>query len=80
MATAGRGYTFRFHGASTGRWTSHGIQLQNMKRPVVGDMAAAIAAVASGDLNQLRRQIPAANVGDRRHHPRADLRRRLDIA
>jgi DNA polymerase len=47
-------YTFRYHGASTGRWTSHGIQLQNMKRPEVDDIAAAIAAVSSGNFQQLR--------------------------
>ena len=59
-------YTFRYHGASTGRWTSHGIQLQNMKRPEVEDLGAAIAAVASGDLNQLRQQFsqPMSVIGD----------------
>lgn len=51
-------HCLRFHGASTGRWSSHGIQLQNMKRPIVEDMAAAIAAVASGDLKQLRGKYP----------------------
>ena len=43
--------TFRFHGASTGRWTSFGIQTQNLKRPVVEDLGAAIEAVATGDLD-----------------------------
>jgi DNA polymerase bacteriophage-type len=59
-------YTFRYHGASTGRWTSHGIQLQNMKRPEVEDLGGAIAAVASGDLNELRRQFsqPMSVIGD----------------
>lgn len=51
-------YAFRYHGASTGRWTSHGIQLQNMKRPVVADMDAAIAAVGTGDLKHLRSKYP----------------------
>jgi DNA polymerase len=57
---------FRFHGASTGRWTSFGIQLQNMKRPSVEDMDAAIAAVATGDLKRLRERFlqPMAVVGD----------------
>jgi DNA polymerase bacteriophage-type len=59
-------YTFRYHGASTGRWTSHGIQLQNMKRPEVEDLAAAIAAVANGDLNRLQQQFsqPMSVIGD----------------
>ena len=51
-------HCLRFHGASTGRWSSHGIQLQNMKRPVVEDMGAAIAAVASGDLKHIRSKYP----------------------
>jgi CHC2 zinc finger/Toprim domain len=49
---------FRFHGASPGRFTSLGIQMQNMKRPGVKDMAAAIEAVATGDLNHLRSRYP----------------------
>ena len=58
--------TFRFHGASTGRWTSFGIQTQNMKRPLVGEMGAAIEAVATGDLDHLRRRYrqPMSVVGD----------------
>jgi DNA polymerase len=58
--------TFRFHGASTGRWTSFGVQVQNMKRPLVEDMGAAIAAVSRRDLDQLRRQYaqPMSVVGD----------------
>ena len=58
--------TFRFHGASTGRWTSFGIQTQNMKRPVVEDLGAAIEVVASGDLGQLRSHYknPMSVVGD----------------
>jgi DNA polymerase bacteriophage-type len=49
---------FRYHGASTGRWTSHGIQLQNMKRPLVDDMDAAIAAVGAGSLAHMRERYP----------------------
>ncbi len=58
--------TLRFHGASTGRWTSFGIQTQNMKRPLVGDIGAAIEAVATGDLDHLRRHYrqPMSVVGD----------------
>ena len=57
---------FRFHGASTGRWTSVGLQLQNMKRPLVEDLAAAIEDVATGDFDHMRRryQQPMSVVGD----------------
>jgi RecA-family ATPase len=57
---------FRFHGASTGRWSSHGVQVQNMKRPEVDDIDAAIEAVSRGDLEQLRQQYqqPLSVVGD----------------
>ena len=56
----------RFHGASTGRWTSHGIQLQNMKRPLVEDMGAAIKAVNTGSLEHMRTiyKQPMSVVGD----------------
>ena len=40
---------FRYHGAATGRWAGEGFQPQNLKRPVVEDLDAAIAAVATGD-------------------------------
>jgi DNA polymerase len=50
--------TLRYHGASTGRWTSFGIQAQNMKRPLVEDIGAAIDAVATGDLDHLRQRYP----------------------
>jgi DNA polymerase len=49
---------FKYHGASTGRWSSHGVQLQNMKRPLVEDMGAAIEAVATGDFAHLRSLYP----------------------
>jgi DNA polymerase len=57
---------FRFHGASTGRWTSLGVQLQNLKRPETEDLGAAIAAVATGDLDQVRHisSQPMSVVGD----------------
>ena len=41
--------SFRYCGAATGRWSGEGFQPQNMKRPVVEDLGAAIAAVATGD-------------------------------
>jgi DNA polymerase bacteriophage-type len=49
---------YRYHGAATGRWTSFGIQLQNLKRPLVEDLGTAIEAVASGDLARLRQHYP----------------------
>jgi DNA polymerase len=49
---------FRYHGASTGRWTSFGIQLQNLKRPLVEDMGAAIEAVGTGSLEHLKQRYP----------------------
>lgn len=58
--------TFRFHGASPGRWTSHGIQLQNLKRPETEDLGAAIDAVATGDLDRVQRlyEQPLSVIGD----------------
>jgi DNA polymerase len=49
---------FRFHGASTGRWAGEGFQPQNLKRPVVADLAAAIAAVSTGDYQHVRKLYP----------------------
>jgi DNA polymerase len=40
---------FGYHRAATGRWGGEGFQPQNLKRPVVDDLDAAIAAVATGD-------------------------------
>jgi DNA polymerase len=57
---------FRFHGAGTGRWTSFGIQVQNLKRPEVADLDAAIEAVATGDYAHLKARYsqPMSVVGD----------------
>lgn len=57
---------FRYHGASPGRFTSVGLQMQNLKRPGVKDMAAAIKAVNTGDLNHLRSRFkqPMSVIGD----------------
>jgi DNA polymerase len=57
---------FRYHGAATGRWSGEGIQPQNLKRPVVDDLDAAIAAIASGDYQHVRSLYPRplAVVGD----------------
>ena len=49
---------FRYHGASPGRFTSLGIQMQNLKRPSVKDLSVAIEAVATGDLSHLRSHYP----------------------
>jgi DNA polymerase len=56
----------KFHGASTGRWTSYGIQLQNMKRPTVENMGAVINAVSTGSLAQVQQHHlePLSAVGD----------------
>jgi DNA polymerase bacteriophage-type len=46
---------FTYHGASTGRWTSLGIQVQNLKRPDgLKDVSGALAAVSAGDLDRMR--------------------------
>ena len=57
---------FRYHGAATGRWTGEGFQPQNLKRPTVDDLDAAVAAVATGDLNTCKTLYPRplAVVGD----------------
>jgi DNA polymerase bacteriophage-type len=49
---------FRYHGASTGRWAGEGFQPQNLKRPAVDDLNAAIAAVATGDYEHVRKLYP----------------------
>src|SRR6516225_10235627 len=57
---------FRYHAAATGRWGGEGFQAQNLKRPVVNDLDAAIAAVATGDYPHVRSLYPRplAVVGD----------------
>jgi DNA polymerase len=57
---------FRYHGAATGRWAGEGFQPQNLKRPVVDDLAAAIDAVATGDYGHVKELYPRplAVVGD----------------
>jgi DNA polymerase bacteriophage-type len=46
---------YRYHGASSGRFTSLGCQLHNLKKPELTDVQGAIAAVASGSLEELQR-------------------------
>jgi DNA polymerase len=59
-------HCYRYHGASTGRFTSHGAQLQNLKKPTVDDVPAAIAAVQTGSLAHLQAHYdrPLEVVGD----------------
>jgi DNA polymerase len=57
---------FRYHGAATGRWAGEGFQPQNLKRPVVNDVAAAIGAVSTGNYEHVKELYPRplAVVGD----------------
>jgi DNA polymerase len=57
---------FRYHGASTGRWAGEGFQPQNLKRPAVDDLDTAIAAVATGDYEHVKKlyRRPLSVVGD----------------
>ena len=52
--------TLQFHKASTGRWAGEGVQPQNLKRPEVEDLEAAIAAVSTGDYEHVRSLYPRA--------------------
>jgi DNA polymerase len=46
---------FRYHGASTGRFSSFGVQLQNLKKAEDGDVpGAAIDAIATGDYQHVK--------------------------
>jgi DNA polymerase bacteriophage-type len=57
---------FRYHGTATGRWTGEGFQAQNLKRPIVNDLDAAMTAVATGDYQHVKSLYPRplAIVGD----------------
>ena len=59
---------FRFHGAATGRWAGEGYQPQNLKRISLkkDELAAAVAAVATGDYEHMRAHYerPLAIVGE----------------
>ena len=57
---------YRFHGASSGRWTSLKIQLQNLRKPELEDVQAAIDAVATGSLGEMQRRgfaLPLETIG-----------------
>ena len=49
---------FRYHGAAPGRWSGEGFQAQNLKRPTVDDLDAAVAAVATGDYEHVKELYP----------------------
>jgi DNA polymerase len=51
---------FRYHGAATGRWSGEGFQAQNLKRPLVDDLDAAITAVSTGDYQHVKSRYPSA--------------------
>jgi DNA polymerase bacteriophage-type len=53
---------FKFHGASTGRWSGSRIQPQNLSKAVPADLEGAIAAVRSGDLDRVRQFGPPLGV------------------
>jgi DNA polymerase bacteriophage-type len=50
--------SFIYHKASTGRWAGTGPQPQNLKRPEIADVEAAITAVATGDYDHVRNLYP----------------------
>ena len=60
---------FRFHGARTGRWSGLNFQPQNLKRPEVEDIDAAVAAVATGNITHMREKFekPLAVLADVSH-------------
>ena len=49
---------FKYHGAHTGRWASFGIQVQNLKRPNLADLGAAVTAVTADSVEVLRHKYP----------------------
>jgi AAA domain-containing protein len=67
-------YAYRYHGASSGRFTSVGVQLHNLRKPEIEDTASAIAAVATGSFDEMRRRgfpRPLETIG---HVTRASVR------
>jgi DNA polymerase len=59
-------YAYRYHGAMPGRLSSMGVQLQNLKKPTIKDIGAAIAAVRASSLTHLKKcyDQPLGVVGD----------------
>ena len=60
---------FRYHGAATGRWAGERFQPQNLKRPTVEDLDAAIAAIATGDYRACEEAVSEAARHRGRLHP-----------
>jgi DNA polymerase len=50
--------SFIYHKASTGRWAGTGPQPQNLKRPEIEDVEAAITAVTTGNYDHVRNLYP----------------------
>jgi DNA polymerase len=50
--------SFQYHKASTGRWAGTGAQPQNLKRPEIEDVEAAIRAVETGNYDHVRSLYP----------------------
>ena len=65
----------RYHGASTGRWAGNGVQPQNLKRPIIEDIDAAVAAIATGDLAVRQEALPATARDHWRYLSQPDHRR-----
>jgi DNA polymerase len=59
-------FSLTYHNASTGRWAGKGVQPQNLKRPALEDVDAAIDAVSTGDYAHVRGLYarPLAVIGD----------------
>jgi DNA polymerase len=49
-------HAYRYHGASSGRFTSMGVQLHNLRKPELADVQSAIDAVATGSLAEMYRR------------------------
>jgi len=67
-------YAYRYHGASSGRFTSLGCQLHNLRKPEIDDIPGAIAAISTGSLSEIRRRgftRPLETIG---HITRAGIR------
>lgn len=56
----------KYHQAATGRWASHGVQTQNLKKTNGLDVPAAIEMVSSGDFERMKIQYqnPLSVVGE----------------
>jgi DNA polymerase len=46
--------SLRYHGAGPGRFTAHGPQLQNLRKPRINDIRAAIATAQTGNFDLMR--------------------------